>query len=180
VAKAIMSEPAPAGDQPQLDGPGARASERSIVVVSSGVRFAVVVAAPLGLLIVAAGIAGPLVQLSLASVFVSVIALGFGAPMVVSSAYSAWGTCSLSAGDDGFAVIHALWRWRWTWRFPRSRIRSVFVYRPPAGYVLWPGSYGLHVRVLLSDSERSVPIASGMHAPRETLDEIRAMLAPPT
>ena len=177
-----MNEPVPAGVHERSSEradqrSGAHSGPRSIVVASSGVHFEVLVAAPLGLLIVAAGVAGPLAQLSLASGFAGLVALGFGVPVLVSCAYSVWGTCSLIDADDGFVVVHALGPWRWTWRFARSRIRSVFVYKPPPAYILWPGASGRHVRVLLRDTERSVPVGAGMHAPNETLEEIRAMLA---
>ena len=86
------------------------------------------------------------------------------------------GVCSVSLGSAECIVVHALWRWRWVWRFATSRIHSVFLYDPPPAYIMWPGSSGLHIRVSIDRAERSVPVASGLHVPRETLDRIQSML----
>jgi hypothetical protein len=120
---------------------------------------------------------------SVVSVVVALAALAFGTAVLVSSAYSVWGTCSLVFENGAWTVTHALWRWRWTWRFTKHQIRAVFLYDPPPSFLMWPGQYGQHVRVSLARVERSIPIGSGMLAPPETLERIRAMLSvelPPT
>lgn len=153
------------------------AATRSILVESSGICMEFLIATPLGLLIASGAIGAIALHTSVAAVIVACAALAFGTAVLVSCAYSVSGTCSIALEDRIWVVTHVLWRWRWTWRFAASRIRSVFLYKPPPVFIMWPGSSGLHVRVFLDSEDRSVPIASGLHAGRETLDRIQAMLA---
>lgn len=148
----------------------------AIQVDSNGTSMEFLVATPLGLLICFCGLGGLVFHTSFGVVVVASIALAFGIAVLVSCAYSVWGRCSVTLVEAECVVVHMLWRWRWVWRFAASRIRSVFLYDPPPAYIMWPGSSGLHVRVSLDRSQRSVPVASGLHASRETLERIQTTL----
>jgi len=160
-----------------------KVNEEAIHIESAGVSAAFMFATPLGLLIEFAALGGLALHDSVVAVFVALAALAFGTAVLVSCAYSVWGTCSLVFENGAWTVTHTLWRWRWTWRFTKHQIRAVFLYDPPPSFLMWPGQYGQHVRVSLARVERSIPIGSGMLAPRETLERIQAMLSvalPPT
>jgi hypothetical protein len=133
------------------------------------------VATPLGVLIVFCAVGGLVMHTSAGVVIVAAIALMFGVAVLASCAYSVWGTCSVVIGSDECVVTRTLWGRRRVWRFAASRIRSVFLYDPPPAYIMWPGLSGAHVRVAVDRWSRSVPVASGLYAPREMLDRIRVM-----
>lgn len=153
-----------------------RAANTSVIQVgSNGVSTAFLVAAPLGVLIAFCAAGGLVMHTSVGVVVVAAIALMFGVAVLASCAYSIWGTCSIVVGSDECVVIRILWGRRRVWRFAASRIRSVFLYDPPPAYIMWPGLSGAHVRVAVDRWPRSVPVAAGLHAPREMLDRIRVM-----
>jgi hypothetical protein len=161
--------------EPEQSEPAALA----IQVESSGVCWEFLVATPFGLLVVFGGLGALWLHTSGFAIVFAIGTLVFGTAVLVSCAYSVWGTCSVAFEDGACVVTHRLWRWRWTWRFFVSQIRHVFVYDSLRPLMFFPGSCGPHVRVSLQRSERAVPIASGLHAPRETLERIQAMLRPP-
>jgi hypothetical protein len=112
---------------------------------------------------------------SVGVVVVAAIAALFGVMVLVSCAYSLWGACSIVIINNECMITNILWGRRRVWRFSAALIRSVFLYDPPPAYIMWPSLSGTHIRVSIDRWPRSVPVASGLHASRETLDRIHAM-----
>lgn len=142
---------------------------------SHGFVSDVLIAAPMGLLMLTLGTATLIEHYSAFTTVLAVLVLLFGGVILASCAYSLWGTCFVTVDGTSWNVTQSLWRWRRTRRFLSSSVRAVSLYKPAMASI-FPGSSGWYVQVSLARTERPFLIAEGMHAPEEELEPIRAMI----
>ena len=146
---------------------------------SAGAHPFVWVAVPLGLALIAGGIAG-LVSLSNAGVVAaSIVAVLLGGSWLVSSAYSAWGSLEIEHTALGVRLTTRLASWSRSVELPRSSVRTVELYSPPPYNILWPGSAGRQLEVHLQRRDRPIHVAAGLSLGADILESLRTQLAPP-
>jgi len=150
-------------------------SSWSVTIRSHGFVSDVLIAAPMGLLLLTLGISALVEHDSAFTVALAILVLMFGSLTLASCAYSLWGECFVSVESGKWSVTQSLWRWRRTASFFSSSVRSASLYKPTRASA-FPGSSGWQIQVSLNRSERPFVIGEGMHAPEEELEPIRAMI----
>lgn len=147
----------------------------SVTIRSHGFVSDVLVAAPMGLVMLVLGISTLVEHDSVFATGFAFLVLVFGGVILGSCAYSLWGACLVSVEGGSWTVTQTLWRWRRTRRFLSSSVRAVSLYKPAMASI-FPGSSGWYVQVSLASVGRPLLIAEGMHASEEELEPIRAKI----
>jgi hypothetical protein len=144
---------------------------------SRGAHPFVWVAVPFGLALGALGVAGiaGLGTSGLVSIIVGAAAVAFAVSVLLSAAYAAWGVLVLERRGGEWVVTRRLGPLRSVSTFGTGPIRSADVWSPPPYVVLWPGCAGRHVRVHVSDRERSIAITAGLRLDGATLQALCAV-----
>lgn len=143
-----------------------------VLIRSRGPHPYVLFAVPFALTILAAGIAG-IVTMHLV---VGLACVAGATWVLLSSAYSAWGRLCIRQADDTITVIDRLGPLERTIAtFFRSQIRAVAPISVSPAYMMWPGSAGRQLRVVLDD--RELRVGGGLVLDAASLDEISALLS---
>ena len=147
----------------------------AVTIRSHGFASDVLIAAPMGLVLLALGTSALIDHSSGFTIALAVLVVMYAGLTFASCAYSLWGTCLVSADGATWTVTQSLWGLRRTVRFFSSSVRAVSLYKPTRASA-FPGSSGWHIRVSLTRSDRPILIGEGMHASEEELEPIRLMI----
>ncbi|HEY3745713.1 MAG TPA: hypothetical protein VGL17_05690 [Gemmatimonadaceae bacterium] len=142
---------------------------------SHGFVTDILIAAPMGLLLIALGVTALVGHSSAVTIVVAISVLLFAGMILASCAFSLWGTCFVSVEAASWTVTRSLWRWHRTVRFPSGSVRGVSIYKPAMASI-FPGSSGSYIQVSLDRVTRPLLIGEGLHSSREELEPIRALI----
>lgn len=163
----------PAELRSHADGDGLR-------FTSKGPHPFVWIAVPFALVLGALGVAGiaGLGAPGLVSIIVAMAAIAFAIAVLLSVAYSTWGTLDLERRGGEWIVTRRLGSLRSVSTFASGRIRSAEVWNPPPFVVVWPGSAGRQVRVYMSGRGQPISIAAGLRLDNAALRALQTLFTP--
>jgi hypothetical protein len=121
-----------------------------------------------------AGLGAP----GLVAIIAGVAAVAFAVAVLISAAYSTWGTLDLERRGGEWIVTRRLASLSTISTFASARIRSVELWSPPPFVVVWPGSAGQQVRVYTSAREQPISIAAGLRLDDAALRALQTLFTP--
>lgn len=95
--------------------------------------------------------------------------------VLMSSAYSTWGSLAVDEADDAFTITERLGPLkRIVSTFARSQVRAIAPVSAGPAYLLFPGSAGKQLGVALDD--REIRIGGGLCLDAETMSKLETYL----
>ena len=144
---------------------------------SRGPHAYIFVAVPFGVALVAAAALGVLLgNLDVFTLIGALAIAAWGVWVLLSSAYSCWGTVEVTRADNLLSLTRALGSLSRREQFASTAIRSVEYYTPPPGIMMFPGSAGPQLRVFLEHRARPLTIGAGLCLDEQELKSIEQLL----
>jgi hypothetical protein len=140
----------------------------------------VTVAVPFALVLGGMGVAGlaGVGDRGVVAFIAALAAMAFAIAVLMSVAYTSWGSMEIERRGPDWIVTRSLGRLRSASVFAAGGIRSAVIYSPPPFVIFWPGSAGLHVRVHVANRERPVEVGAGLRLDGATLQALQALFTP--
>lgn len=133
---------------------------------------------PFGLALVLLGALGAIEEPGALSFAVGGASVVFGAAVLYSAAYGAWGKMELRHADNAWTITTRLGRRARDITFWQHDVRSVEIFTPSPAIMAWPGSAGRQLSIELDRQERPICLGAGLQLPQDVLECLRDLLDP--
>lgn len=144
---------------------------------SRGPHAYIFIAVPFGLAVLALAVLGVVFgDRGIPATLGVLILAAWGAWMLASSAYSCWGTVEISRTGDRIIVTRALGALSRRIELASTAIRGIEHYTPPPGIMMFPGSAGPQLRVLVQDRALPLNVGGGLCLDEQELKSIEELL----
>lgn len=144
---------------------------------SHGPHPYVLFAAPFGLILVSLAVTALFLAPADAGTAFGVIgAFAFGTWVMLSCAFSVWGSVTLRRDGDRCVLTRSIARWSRSVHFQIDEIGRVEAYTPSPAVMVWPGDAGRQLRVVLQGRQRPLAIGEGLCLDDDELKSIEELL----